>query len=120
MRAAATATSAGAGSTSSSTTSSSSSSTTPSHCATTRKLNPPLPQDMFQWNFYQSEELRTILGPIPSEFWCLPMVHGSFQQRRFDIFGRQVDLLLLARRSRHYAGTRYLKRGVNVHGKVRR
>lgn len=29
-----------------------------------------------------------------------------------------MDLILLARRSRHYAGTRYLKRGINVHGKV--
>lgn len=27
-------------------------------------------------------------------------------------------MILIARRSRHYAGTRYLKRGVNVHGKV--
>lgn len=27
-------------------------------------------------------------------------------------------MTLIARRSRHYAGTRYLKRGVNVHGKV--
>lgn len=25
---------------------------------------------------------------------------------------------MIARRSRHYAGTRYLKRGINVHGKV--
>lgn len=29
-----------------------------------------------------------------------------------------MDLILIARRSRHYAGTRYLKRGINVHGKV--
>lgn len=29
-----------------------------------------------------------------------------------------MDLMLLARRSRHYAGTRYLKRGLNVSGKV--
>ena len=25
---------------------------------------------------------------------------------------------MIARRSRHYAGTRYLKRGINVHGKA--
>jgi len=29
-----------------------------------------------------------------------------------------MDLILMARRSRHYAGTRYLKRGLNVSGKV--
>jgi len=36
----------------------------------------------------------------------------------FSIFGRTLYLTLIARRSRHYAGTRYLKRGVSVHGKV--
>ena len=39
-------------------------------------------------------------------------------QRRFDFFGKIVDMTLIARRSRHYAGTRYLKRGISVHGKV--
>jgi hypothetical protein len=29
-----------------------------------------------------------------------------------------LDVILMARRSRHYAGTRYLKRGLSVHGKV--
>lgn len=27
-------------------------------------------------------------------------------------------MMVIARRSRHYAGTRYLKRGTSVHGKV--
>lgn len=39
-------------------------------------------------------------------------------QKRFSIFGKNIDIILIARRSRHYAGTRYLKRGLNVHGKV--
>lgn len=50
--------------------------------------------------------------------WTLPIIHGSYQQKRFSLFGKCVDVILLARRSRHYAGTRYLKRGVNVHGKA--
>lgn len=29
-----------------------------------------------------------------------------------------IDIILIARRSRYYAGTRYLKRGISVHGKV--
>lgn len=48
----------------------------------------------------------------------LPIIHGSFQQKSFSIYGKNLDIILLARRSRHYAGTRYLKRGLNVHGKV--
>lgn len=79
---------------------------------------PPSTQDMFEWNFYQTEELKHIVGPLSAVFWVLPVIQGSFQQRRFNIFGRELDVILLARRSRHYAGTRYLKRGVNVHGKV--
>lgn len=39
-------------------------------------------------------------------------------QKRFSIFGKCVDVIMIARRSRHYAGTRYLKRGINVHGKA--
>ena len=81
-------------------------------------LPPPPTQDMFEWNYHQTEELRQIVGPQSSLFWVLPITFGSVQQRRFNIFGREMDLLLIARRSRHYAGTRYLKRGVSVHGKV--
>jgi hypothetical protein len=79
---------------------------------------PPPSQEMFEWNHYQTEELRSFCGDLGSAYWILPIVHGSFQQRRFSIFGRSMDLILIARRSRHYAGTRYLKRGTSVHGKV--
>jgi hypothetical protein len=34
------------------------------------------------------------------------------------MFGKCLDVIMIARRSRHYAGTRYLKRGINVHGKA--
>ena len=48
----------------------------------------------------------------------LPVVHGAFIQRRLHDYGRSLNLILLARRSRHFAGTRYLKRGVSDRGKV--
>ena len=35
-----------------------------------------------------------------------------------SFFGHTIDMFAIARRSRHYAGTRYLKRGTSVHGKV--
>eukprot|EP01041_Mallomonas_annulata_P010773 gene10773-22499_t len=80
----------------------------------------PLPpcQEMYEWNGYQTEEFRSCLGDLNSCFWILPVIHGSFQQRRYSLFGRYIDLILIARRSRHYAGTRYLKRGISSHGKV--
>ena len=35
------------------------------------------------------------------------------------VFGRTLTVTLLSRRSRHFAGTRYKKRGLNDQGKVR-
>lgn len=80
----------------------------------------PIPpfKEMYEWNKYQTEDMKQVLGDTTASLWTLPIIHGSFQQRRFSLFGRTVDLILMARRSRHYAGTRYLKRGVSVHGKV--
>lgn len=72
-------------------------------------------QEMFEWNYYQTEELKSI---VTDPGWILPIIHGSFEQRRFSSFGLPLDMILIARRSRHYAGTRYLKRGVSIHGKV--
>ena len=63
-------------------------------------------------------ELQEILGPAGTGHWIMPLIYGSYQQKRFSMFGRCVDLIMIARRSRHYAGTRYLKRGINVHGKA--
>ncbi|EXC01089.1 Polyphosphoinositide phosphatase [Morus notabilis] len=37
---------------------------------------------------------------------------------RLSVFGRDFSVSLVARRSRHFAGTRYLKRGVNDRGRV--
>jgi hypothetical protein len=48
----------------------------------------------------------------------MPIIHGAFIQRKLQDYGRTLNLSLLARRSRHFAGTRYLKRGVSDQGKV--
>ena len=47
-----------------------------------------------------------------------PLLFGSFEQRKGSVFGRLVSIVLINRRSRHFAGTRYLKRGVADTGKV--
>jgi hypothetical protein len=62
--------------------------------------------------------------------WLLPLVHGHVDQAsrsysslltamadehsiELTVLGRVIFVTLIARRSRHYAGARYLKRGVN-------
>ena len=124
---------------------------------------------MYEWNKYQTDDIRACLGDASACLWSLPLIHGSFQQvgaappanlrvsiclslcmsvhthslwsrvdemldgwmdgciptydtidasvililmrfygrqRRFSLFGRVLDMVLIARRSRHYAGTR--------------
>lgn len=56
-------------------------------------------------------------API-SNAWSLPLIHGFFKQVSFVSSGVSCLLTLLARRSRHYAGTRYQKRGANEFGFV--
>lgn len=82
------------------------------------KFPSPQPQEIFTWNYYQTHGLESSLSSTTSFYWVLPIIHGSYEQRRFSIFGRTLDMILIGRRSRHYAGTRYNKRGTSVHGKV--
>ncbi|SCV68789.1 BQ2448_910 [Microbotryum intermedium] len=50
--------------------------------------------------------------------WVLPLIHGFVDQAKLSVFGRTVYITLIARRSRHFAGARFLKRGVNERGYV--
>ncbi|KAL7408828.1 SacI homology domain-containing protein [Mrakia frigida] len=50
--------------------------------------------------------------------WVLPLVHGFVDQAKLDILGRAVYITLIGRRSRLFAGARYLKRGANDMGHV--
>ena len=88
--------------------------------ATSRSFPPPPCKDMYAWNHYLTAEFASSVGSLNASYWCLPLVHGAFLQRKCTLFGRLVNVLLLARRSRHFAGTRYLKRGVSDLGKARR
>lgn len=84
---------------------------------------------MFVWNHHlldpASEALRNTYD------WCLPIVHGFvdqaskiFPRRRvialltnasiaLSVYGRTVHITIIARRSRFFAGARFLKRGAN-------
>ncbi|GLI58435.1 hypothetical protein VaNZ11_000152 [Volvox africanus] len=79
-------------------------------------VSPSVYESMFTWNAYLTSALRWALSGNPR--WTVPLIHGFWEQRRLSIYGRPLTLTLIARRSRHFAGTRYRKRGINDGGKV--
>eukprot|EP01114_Cavostelium_apophysatum_P020199 TRINITY_DN6706_c0_g1_i1.p1 TRINITY_DN6706_c0_g1~~TRINITY_DN6706_c0_g1_i1.p1 ORF type:complete len:811 (-),score=116.42 TRINITY_DN6706_c0_g1_i1:131-2563(-) len=71
---------------------------------------------MFVWNHFLMEDFLKKTSENSS--WMLPLMHGYFIQSKFSIYGKNISICLIARRSRFFAGTRYLKRGVNEQGNV--
>jgi hypothetical protein len=68
--------------------------------------------EKFVWNLHLLRDVPQLLLP-----WCVLLAHGFAEQRRFILgFNRVVSIVLLARRSRHFAGTRYNKRGQDMRG----
>ncbi|EOY17293.1 Phosphoinositide phosphatase family protein isoform 1 [Theobroma cacao] len=75
-----------------------------------------MPYDnIFVWNAHLTQVIRSRCS---NTIWTIALVHGHFKQTRLSIFGRDFSVTLVSRRSRHFAGTRYLKRGVNDRGRV--
>ncbi|KAJ9450507.1 Polyphosphoinositide phosphatase [Diplonema papillatum] len=72
--------------------------------------------DMFVYNSYLLRPLQAELSDCNSP-WVLPCIHGSLSQITLDA-GVKIRLILIARRSRYFAGTRYLKRGISEEGHV--
>ncbi|XP_076946545.1 phosphoinositide phosphatase SAC3-like [Bidens hawaiensis] len=72
-------------------------------------------ETMFVWNEFLTRGVRNLLQ---NTMWTVALVYGFFDQDTLSISGRDFKLTLISRRSRHYAGTRYLKRGVNEKGRV--
>ncbi|KAL1224123.1 Phosphoinositide phosphatase SAC5 [Cardamine amara subsp. amara] len=70
---------------------------------------------MFVWNAFLTRGIRRILQ---NTIWTVALVYGFFQQTKCSVSGEDFVLTVIARRSRHYAGTRYLRRGVNNIGRV--
>lgn len=73
--------------------------------------------EMFIWNNHLLEPAKTTLhNPFD---WCLAITHGYIDQAALSIYwGRVVYITIIARRSRFFAGARYLKRGANDLGFV--
>ncbi|KAJ8756175.1 hypothetical protein K2173_024722 [Erythroxylum novogranatense] len=72
-------------------------------------------ETMFVWNEFLTRGIR---NNLKNTRWTVALVYGFFKQVNLSLSGRDFKLTLIARRSRHYAGTRYLKRGVNEKGRV--
>ncbi|KAI0897106.1 SacI homology domain-containing protein [Annulohypoxylon nitens] len=71
---------------------------------------------MFIWN---SHLLRPAEEAIHDPFdWCRPIIHGYIDQAAISIYGRTAHITVIARRSRYFAGARFLKRGANDLGYV--
>ncbi|KAH8962147.1 hypothetical protein BDL97_05G087000 [Sphagnum fallax] len=71
--------------------------------------------NMFVWNAFLTGGIR---NRLKNTRWTVALVHGFFEQEKLSVFGRIFSITLIGRRSRHFAGTRYLKRGVNDKGRV--
>nr|CAG8548043.1 11010_t:CDS:10 [Entrophospora candida] len=72
--------------------------------------------EMFVWNHYLLENGFRSLKKDSD--WILPIINGFVDQSKISIFGRNIFVTLIARRSRYFAGARFLKRGVNDQGYV--
>ncbi|EAW14517.1 phosphatidylinositol-3,5-bisphosphate 5-phosphatase [Aspergillus clavatus NRRL 1] len=71
---------------------------------------------MFIWNHHLlSPAIAALKNPYQ---WCLPIIHGYVDQAKIDVYGRMAYLTIIARRSRFFAGARFLKRGANDLGYV--
>ncbi|KAL5209642.1 hypothetical protein ABZP36_005265 [Zizania latifolia] len=82
---------------------------------TDKNTGPVVYETMFVWN----ESLtRAIRNHLKNTNWTVALIHGFFKQSKLSVSGKEFWLTLIARRSRHFAGTRFLKRGVNEKGRV--
>ncbi|KAJ8606697.1 hypothetical protein MRB53_040779 [Persea americana] len=71
---------------------------------------------MFVWNHHL---LKPAVAALKHPYdWCLPIIHGFLDQAALDVFGRTVYVTIIGRRSRFFAGARFLKRGINDLGYV--
>ncbi|KAI5950277.1 FIG4 [Candida jiufengensis] len=73
--------------------------------------------ERFVWN---NLLLKPILenDEVATYEWFQPIIHGFIDQANISIFGKKFYITIIARRSHHFAGARFLKRGMNDKGNV--
>ena len=67
----------------------------------------------FLWNY---SHLKEIYKCLTNKSWFIYIIYGFFCQNSCEIYGLRFLITVIARRNRNYAGTRYLKRGINNDG----
>eukprot|EP00117_Sycon_ciliatum_P027066 scpid21982/ scgid0701/ Polyphosphoinositide phosphatase; Phosphatidylinositol 3,5-bisphosphate 5-phosphatase; SAC domain-containing protein 3 len=72
------------------------------------------PCSKFVWNEYLLESAHCTM----SDEWVLVATQGFISQANISVYGRPIYISLIARRSKEYAGCRFLKRGTNDVGHV--
>lgn len=73
--------------------------------------------ERFVWNNLLLKPVLT-QTEIATYDWFRPIIHGFIDQANISIYGRKIYITIIARRSHHFAGARFLKRGVNNSGNV--
>ncbi len=71
---------------------------------------------MFVWNSHLLQPAAKVLN-APFD-WSRPIIHGYIDQAAVSVYGRTAHITVIARRSRFFAGARFLKRGANDLGYV--
>ncbi|WWC72748.1 uncharacterized protein I206_106712 [Kwoniella pini CBS 10737] len=76
--------------------------------------------ERFFWNRYLASKMIDLTenGGVDLSRFILPVMYGSVELRSTTLHNRDLLFLLISRRSRHRAGTRYFSRGLNSKGDV--
>lgn len=69
--------------------------------------------DRFFWNKHMLSEILK----LDDQYWTLPIIQGFVQVEQCVIENECFTLALVSRRSRHRAGTRYKRRGIDEEGR---
>ena len=74
----------------------------------------------FTWNYFHIEEFFNLIIEDYENYqsWLNYFIYGYFGQNFCNIKGLWLQISVIARRNRHFAGTRYLKRGITSDGNV--
>lgn len=77
--------------------------------------------ERFFWNRYLMEELisyRKKTNDNNIDSFILPVMYGFLEVRQTSLKNKPMTFVLISRRSRHRAGTRYFTRGIDAQGNV--
>lgn len=66
------------------------------------------------WNYFL---VRDFYDTVKRKKWVMPVIHGFVDYLNLEDAGNKFTVMLIARRSRNFAGTRYLRRGINQEGR---